>query len=407
MKRVNFIQSIILSILIMIISACNSHNEQNVSQNNNIANTIEENTDEHNHEGTEVSLSKEQIENIGLTFTHIAMKELNATVKASGLLKVPSNKKALVTSILGGKVKNIHILEGDHVTKGQIVASIENADYLQKQEEYLTLLNKTIFAEQEYNRQKELFDNNAGAKKNLQNAQAELNALKASKLAIQSQLQMLGININLVQKGQLQHIVNIVSPISGRVSKIYAQVGTYISATTPLAEIVDNASLHLDLNIFEKDLPNIKIGQIIHFTLTNNPANEYDAEVFSIGSAFENESKTIPIHAKVKGEKNGLIDGMNVTGIISLTKQQYPSVPSNSIVESGGKYYIFVLDNNHSSTTKQNDMHFKRIEVMVGVSEVGYTAIVPINEILPDTKIVNNGAFFVNAKMTNTTEHGH
>jgi hypothetical protein len=44
----------------------------------------------------------------------------------------------------------------------------------------------------------------------------------------------------------------------------------------------------------------MKAGQTIHFTLTNNPVNEYDAVIYGIGSAFENDSKTIPVHARVK-----------------------------------------------------------------------------------------------------------
>jgi cobalt-zinc-cadmium efflux system membrane fusion protein len=82
--------------------------------------------------------------------------------------------------------------------------------------------------------------------------------------------------------------------LSGTVSNVFAKIGSYVDVSSPVAEIVDNSSLHLDLNVFEKDLPYLKVGQTIHFTLTNNPANEYDAQVYSIGTAFENESKTIP-----------------------------------------------------------------------------------------------------------------
>ena len=60
--------------------------------------------------------------------------------------------------------------------------------------------------------------------------------------------------------------------------------------------------------------------------LTNNRGKEYDAQIFSLSSSFEGESKAVSVHAMVKGDKTGLIDGMNVTAVISsgqATVQQY------------------------------------------------------------------------------------
>jgi hypothetical protein len=86
----------------------------------------------------------------------------------------------------------------------------------------------------------------------------------------------------------------------------------------------------------------MRVGQIVHFKLTNNPETEYDAKIYSIGSSFENESKTISMHCEVIGNKAGLIDGMNITGIVSLDKSTTPAVPTEAIVEADGKYYVFI-----------------------------------------------------------------
>jgi multidrug resistance efflux pump len=112
----------------------------------------------------------------------------------------------------------------------------------------------------------------------------------------------------------------ITAPISGTISRITAQIGSYVDISSPVATVIDNGSIHLDLQVFEKDLPKMRVGQIVHFKLTNNPETEYDAKIYSIGSSFENESKTISMHCEVIGNKAGLIDGMNITGIVSLDK---------------------------------------------------------------------------------------
>ncbi len=132
----------------------------------------------------------------------------------------------------------------------------------------------------------------------------------------------------------------ITSPISGTVSSINAQIGSYVDVASPVLDIIDNSSIHLDLQVFEKDLPKMKVGQTVQFKLTNNPETLYNATVFSIGSSFENESKTISVHASVTGNKVGLIDGMNVTGMVSLGNSSTAAVPDEAIVEADGKFYV-------------------------------------------------------------------
>ncbi len=273
----------------------------------------------HAHEEAEptiAALTEAQIQTVGIELGQVAQKELTATIKANGQLSVPNNSKANATSLYGGVVKRLLVQMGDHVRKGQPVAEISNPQFLQLQEEYLTLDSRIALAQQETNRQQELNQGNAGALKNLQSATAELASLRTRRASLQQQISLMGIDPSSLRAGSLHASLWVNSPIRGVISNVFAKIGSYVDVSAPVAEIVDNSALHLDLQVFEKDLPQLRVGQIIHFTLTNNPVREYDAEVFSIGAAFENESKTIPVHARVKGDKTGLIDGMNITGIV-------------------------------------------------------------------------------------------
>src|SRR5690606_25747425 len=126
-------------------------------------------------------------------------------------------------------------------------------------------------------------------------------------------------------------------------------------------------------------------GQTIHFRLTNNPATEYEATVFNIGSSFQNESKTIVVRCRIKGNKNGLIDGMNITGIVSLSNVTTPAVPNDAIVNTDGKYFIFVqtdkkAEEHHEEESHKEDeetehkedtsnINFEKVEVLKGVSD--------------------------------------
>ncbi|HRN94800.1 MAG TPA: efflux RND transporter periplasmic adaptor subunit [Chitinophagales bacterium] len=397
-----YIKHILLSVLfyvgLLAMNSCGNHDAHNHSN--------EEAAHEHSEtESSTTSLSKAQMQAVGVVLGKVENKELTSTIQANGVLKVPNNSRANISSIYGGIIQSINVEIGDNVKKGQVIATIANPQFVQLQEEYLAASSKLLFAEQEHQRQNDLNKGNAGALKNLQNATAELDMLRSKQSSLKQQIILMGINPTNISSSNLKPVISVTSPLSGTVSNLYAIIGAYVDATSPIAEIVDNASLHLDLHIFEKDLPLLKIGQVIHFTLTNNPVTEYDAKIYSIGSSFESESKTISVHCDVTGNKQGLIDGMNISAIVSLNNVTQPAVPNDAIVNANNKDYVFIVKN--SEKTDSTNFNFERIEVVKGVSNMGYTAITFVKNIPENTTIVSKGAFFINAKLTNTGEHEH
>ncbi|MES1219294.1 MAG: efflux RND transporter periplasmic adaptor subunit [Bacteroidota bacterium] len=381
-------------------------------------------TKEEEHEGEHensniVSLTTEQIKSIGIELGAIEEKQLTASLKTNGVLKVPNQNKASVNSVYSGVIISLLVQPGNTVSKGQTIGTITNPEFIRIQDEYLSINSKIVLAEQEYNRQKELNAGNAGALKNLQAAETELRTLGSRKSSLQQQIQLMGINPSSLSNGKLVSVLSVRSPISGVVSNVMVQIGSYVDVSTAVAEIVDNSQLHLDLFVYEKDLPKLKNNQLIHFTLTNNPGKEYDAQIYSLGSSFEGESKAVTVHAKVQGNKTGLIDGMNVTAIISLEKETVPAIPSEAIVNFQGQDYVFIVAAKHEEEKdnvthetketgvqkEENTITFERIPVVKGNSDIGYTEITLLKEISKDAKVAVKGAFFILAKQTNTEGH--
>ena len=374
-------------------------------------------------------LSDEQIKSIGIEFGRIEDKQLNETLKASGKLKVPNQYKANVNSMYRGIIKSLQIQPGLRVSPGQVIATIQNPEFIQIQEEYLTLSSKIELAQLELLRQEQLNQGNAGALKNLQSVQSELKALHTRKSSLYQQLQLMHIQPDSLQPGNLISNLKVRAPIGGTISEVLVDIGTYVDLSTTITKIIDNHQLHLDLFVFEKDLPKIQNHQIIHFMLTNNPGKEYDAKIFSLGSTFEGESKVVSVHAHVEGNKAGLIDGMNVTAIISLSHITFPAISSEAIVSHQGQDYIFIVsetasDKEHqghehaadsteshdhavSTTPEKKGMTFEKIPIARGISDIGYTQVTLLKELPKETKIIVKGAFFVLAKLTNTGEHEH
>lgn len=403
---------LILSIIILLTSCGSKQTETSQEE-------------EHHEEvtGNIVSLTEEQTKTAGIELGTIELKNLQTSIKANGMLSVPNENKAFITSVNSGVIRTLLIHPGRYVKKGEVVATIVNPDVAHLQQQLQTVNAQISLAEIEYKRQKELVAGDAAPLKNVQRVQTELATLRVSRNSIQKQLSAMGISASSVGKGNIITTLNITAPISGTVSNVIAQIGSNVDPSTPIAEVVNNSRLHLDLFVFEKDLPRLHANQTIHFTLTNNPGKEYDAQIYSIGTAFANETKTIPIHAVVKNDKTGLIEGMNVTAVISIGTNVVPAVPSEAIVNSQGQDYIFVLPKEaaeHQEEEEKKEGHeekeehskgpetnFERIQVVKGTSDVGYTEVKLLKELPPKAQIITKGAYFALAKMTNTEGHGH
>lgn len=404
------------------------------------------------------SLTAEQIKTIGIQFGKIEKKQLTSSLRANGILKVPNQNRATITTMAGGVVRTIMVQPGNAVKKGQTIATIAGTAFITMQEEFIVVSARAQLSETDYSRQKELQAGNATSLKSLQLSESELKALKARRASLQKQLELIGINSYNLTSDNIQSAIGIKSPINGTVSEVMVNIGSFVEANNPVAIVVDNSQLHLDLYVYEKDLIKLKEGQTIHFTLTNNPGKEYDAKVYAISNTFESNTKAVAVHAQVLGDKTGLIDGMSISAIVSLNDATVNAVPTEAIVSFEGQDFIFIVSDAHNEEEhhaerdghshdehghehkdaeipdkqtahehKEGEIHsehvdeknqqekiesqkgtllFERIAVAKGTSDVGYSEITLLKDIPANAQIVTKGAFFVLGKMTNSGE-GH
>lgn len=360
------------------------------------------------HEDPNVAhFTEEQIKTVGIQMGSIESKELSNTIKVSGMLTVPNQNKAFVTPSYSGIVRSLYVQPGSYVSRGKVIATISNPDLIVMQQQLQQVNGQIRMAELEVTRAQQLYKGNAAPLKKFQQAQTDLATLRSQRSGLQKQLGSIG-----AAQGYSSSLA-VRAPISGTVSKVIAQIGSNVDMASPIAEIVSNAALHLDIYVYEKDLGKVQPGQTIHFTLTNSPGKEYDAKITSIGTAFEGESKTVPVHAQVVGDRVALIDGMNVTAVISLDNQTAAAVPTEAIVNDKGQDFIFIMQNkddkegDNKKTVEEKEISFEKIPVAKGVTDLGYTQITPLKPMPPNAKIVTKNAFFILAKLNNKGEEGH
>jgi cobalt-zinc-cadmium efflux system membrane fusion protein len=370
----------------------------------------------------EVALTAVQYKKVGIQTGSLENRNLNLVIKANGYTTVPPQNMANISTLIGGTVKDILVLEGTFVNKGKVLATIQNLEVVEMQEDYNSAVANIEYLQLEYNRQKILSDEDVNPRKVLQEVKAKLTVERVRAKAAKNKLQALNMSTNG------SNLVPIVSPISGYVGKISIAKGAFAETGITLFEVVDNSQMHLDLNVYEKDLGSISVGQTIDFILTNQGNKSIKGKIFGINKSFSNESKTVAVHAKINpADSKDLISGMYVSANINIKNATVPALPKDAVVKNGDKYFVYIQEEHEEKTTakkaethehnegeahsekeeRQNEVHFRAIEVIPGTTDLGYTEVKFVSAIPADAKIVIKGAFYLLSAMKGGGEHEH
>ncbi len=339
----------------------------------------------------EVTLTLEQYKAVAIGTGKVEMRNLNAVIKANGYTNVPQQNTANVSTLIGGTVQNILVLEGAYVTKGKVLATIQNLDIIQMQEDYATANANIEYLQLEYDRQKTLSEENINGKKTFQEVKSKLAVEQVRARSAQKRLEMLNVSTDNSPN------IPILAPISGYIGKIHATKGGYAEVGKPLFDIIDNSQIHLDLNVYEKDLFKIKEGQTVDVVFTNQANKILKATIFGINKSFTNESKAVVVHAKISStDVKGLISGMYVSANINVNNVTVPTLPKDAIVQKGEKFYVFVENGEEEVGEKKTKVKsFLPIEVVPGVTDLGFTEVSFVGDVPKDKPFVTKGAFYL------------
>ncbi|MBI3136025.1 MAG: efflux RND transporter periplasmic adaptor subunit [Bacteroidetes bacterium] len=397
MKITNYIFSSLIAI-VLLLGACGGAQEE-----------LKE--EEHHDEAEDlVELTNAQYKTAEIELGEVEMRTISGSIPASGLLDVPPQSKVSISAPMGGFVKSTDLLQGSRVEKGQVVAVMQHQDYIQLQQDYLENISQLEFLKSEFERQEILSKENVNARKSFEQAKANYNTTKATVDGLKAKLQMLHINIENLEKGAIQNTINLYSPISGYVTKVNTNIGAFVNPTDVLLEIVNTEQLHVELTIFEKDVPLLKVNQRVLFTLANENTHRV-AFVHLIGREISAD-RSVQVHCHIEKQDRELIPGMYLKAIVEMDSAHVSSIPEEAVVHFEGKEFIFIetkdeYDQETKNEEKQEEKHhFKMIEVTTGDAELGFIEVKLPEGFDMDSKIVVSGAFSLLAKMKNSEEEG-
>jgi len=410
MNHIKYIITIITILFVVVLSSCGHKHTEGDGHNHGSEETTHSVDDGHNHGGEEhqeegLHLSKAQAETIGLEFGSLSSIKVNDYVKATGSLGLPPNAYSSVSAKTNGIIRGTKkFVEGNYIKKGAVIAYLENADLIVTQQDYLEAQAQLHLKRLEVERQNTLVESNAGVTKNLQNAQAEVSVLEAKTQGLAKQLSFLGISTSNLSPSNIQQQIAILAPMSGYISKINFHNGMYAQSSVSLMDIISSEHLHLELDVFEKDIANIKKGQKISYTVPALGQTIYYGTVDVIGKEFNSNSKTIRIHGHLDGTKPTFLKDLFINAKIYLNDVESSALPENAIINDGGNSFIYVAN----EKANDDEIEFEKIAVIAGATDNGFTAVKLIDTIPDGMQIVTIGAYYVYAQSkAGELEHEH
>ncbi|MCR9226097.1 MAG: efflux RND transporter periplasmic adaptor subunit [Flavobacteriaceae bacterium] len=330
----------------------------------------ESTTSEAQAKETGIEVTKDQFDTNDLTIGKMEKRTFPKMVETSGMIDVPPENRASVMAFMGGFVKKASLLVGDRVNKGQLLAVLENQEFVKMQQEYLEVFNQLDYLKAEFDRNQTLFDEKIASQKNFLQAKSNYQTAKARYQGLREQLQMLNISASNVEKGNISSQAAIYAPISGSITKMNVSKGSYVSPATEILEIVDNEHVHLELTVFEKDILKVKKGQKIQFKIPEASDQAFNAEVHLVGTSIDDDKRTIKVHGHLEGEDGNFLPGMFVDAMIMTDTTKTWSLPEEAVIESEGNHYVLKL-----TGQREDGYTFERVAVEQGGTFDGFTEV--------------------------------
>jgi cobalt-zinc-cadmium efflux system membrane fusion protein len=383
----NHIIKYISAALLLVFTACSHHEAHDKEASNEKPGTKEAKA--------LIPFTKKQFDAIGIQLGTFSQKNLATTIKTNGTLELPPQNKADVNAYTEGIVSRILVTQGQSVKKGQTLAYISHPEIIDLQQEYLEANSQLQYMEKEYNRQKELKENDVTSVKVFQKTQADYRELISKTNGLRSQLMLLHLDPVQVAAGKISQEAPVTAPIEGNIASINVNIGSSFSTSDKLFEIIDYRHIYVALLVYEQDIYKIHEGQKVQFMLSNYAGKTFTATIFSVGKVFEKDIKAVKVYASIENTNGTLLPGTYIDARIQINDQYVNALPDDAIVKEGEHKHIFVLAN---SASDKNNYYFDKVEVKTGASDAGYTEVIPFRVIKPNEKIAVKGAYYISAQ---------
>ena len=313
----------------------------------------------------EIQMSESALKLADIETTVVKKGIPERTVYLLGTIKPDERRIAEMTARFGGRIEKLFVnFTGQEVRKGQKLALIYSPELIAAQKE---LLEAVKFK-----------DTSPGFYK-----------------AARTKLKLWDLTEDQIDKlenaGETQHYFELLSPISGTVTKRYVTLGDYVKEGSPLFEVIDLRKVWAMFDAYESDLPWIKVGDKIGFSIQSLPGKNYTGKVIYIDPFIDATTRVAGVRVELNNPKLELKPEMYVSGILhsEMKKQNDILIPKSSILWTGKRAVVYVKVPNRTQPS------FVYREIALGPDAGNFYVV--LDGLKEGEEIATNGVFKIDA----------
>ncbi len=264
--------------------------------------------------------------------------------------------------------------------------TLENPEYIQIQQDFLEARGRLNYLKSDYGRQKTLREADVTSEKNFLKSESDYSVTQAQYQSLKKQLGLMNIDANTLSADNLRSVIVVTAPLSGYVTSISITQGMYLNPSDMAMTITNMMDMHIELKIFEKDLPYVKVDQLIRAKLQSDDQKVFLGKVHFVNKAIHASDRSIDIHGDLVNPDDAklLTPGMYIEAEIITDTTSHPALPIEAIANIENEYYVL---------EKESETVFKKRLVQVGITKDGYSQILNASDFDPNTEFLTKGVF--------------
>lgn len=331
-----------------------------------------------------ITLTDEQIQFNRIVVGKLSLSPVRHKIQATGVLDVPPDNVSELAVPIHAYITKLNVLPGDKVTKGQVLATLKHPDIAVVQSEYIKAMQELVFAKKDLARKEELVNTNAVSQRDYQLVSSQVQALEAKVSGLEQEIYRLGLDPAGVKESTISQSITIRAPKAGMVTAVNAKNGSFVEPGSPIVTVVNREHLHVELQIFQKDLPKVKKGMKVEMTIPGYD-EVYTGSVFLINHQLDAQSLSTNVHVHPDNNFPELNINAVVFGEIIYQVDSLPGLPTTELIHEGNAYFLFA---------KSNDS-YEKVQVEAGYDDGEHISIVGPQSLF-NQEVVLSGNYFLN-----------
>ena len=395
-RRVFLTLALTLSVGAMALGGCGGQDEEPAEAL--AADHAEGGAEDADHAGEEIELVTLDTAAMRLGGIQVATVEAVTTsgLPVTGTITYDANRVSHVGARTEGRVLALQADLGTRVRRGQVLVELESAEVGQIRADEIEAEALLKIERENYAREQRLEQQGISSRKELLEAERGLRRAEAALRSARDRLRVLGAG-----HGDGGHF-DIVAPFAGVVVGRDVSLGEMATPADTLLTLADLSRVWIELDVFERDLSRVRIGQPVSVTVTASPGRTFPGRIVYLGQVLDPAKRTVRARVEIPNPDGALKPGMFATATIQVGGGGPPVavLPQDAVQELEGRQVVFVPG--------EKPGEFRPVRVEVGETIEGNRVVIR-SGLAPGSRVVIAGAFALRSELAKGEigEHGH